>query len=219
MMVEPIVITAQLKTPLVLTGGYMTFDAILAAILFDQLQDVDSAHAAVPVKNTAGLFHASAAVIEPMDTGRVSFVANLRADHALSPDLIARGRTGARLHTALGRARRREFGAVMNNYQTITAASVTWYAEADAEAVRALLANVHFIGKRRASGFGEVAEWQIEPGDSDGITGPFGEPLRPVPAAMFKGDTSHPLIDAAWRPAYWHPAHRAACYAPPGLGG
>jgi hypothetical protein len=31
---------------------------------------------------------------------------------------------------------------------------------------------------------------------------------------MFKGDTSHPLVDAAWRPAYWRVEHRAACYAP-----
>ena len=40
---ERLMITAELQTPLITGGGYMTFDALLAGILFDQLQDVEAA--------------------------------------------------------------------------------------------------------------------------------------------------------------------------------
>ena len=92
--------------------------------------------------------------------------------------------------------------------------TVTWYVEGDGDRIQQLLAPVQFIGKRRASGFGQVERWEFEPDYLDGIEGPFGEPLRPVPKEMFKGDRSLPVVDAAWRPAYWRVEHRAACHAP-----
>lgn len=73
---------------------------------------------------------------------------------------------------------------------------------------------MQFIGKRRASGFGRVARWEFEQDELDGIEGPFGEPLRPVPRDLFSGDKSLPVVDAAWRPAYWRVEHRTACYVP-----
>ena len=56
-------VIASMKSPF-LKVGHMTLDGILAAQLFDELHDVDAAHAAVPIKQTNGLFHASAAVFE-----------------------------------------------------------------------------------------------------------------------------------------------------------
>jgi hypothetical protein len=73
---------------------------------------------------------------------------------------------------------------------------------------------VTFIGKRRGSGFGEVSNWSVLPGDLDGIIGPFDDPLRPVPIDMFDGNKDSLKVDAAWRPAYWLPENRAICYAP-----
>jgi hypothetical protein len=103
----------------------------------------------------------------------------------------------------------------MNNYTSFDAPEITWYAEGDGEAVERLLSGVTFIGKRRGSGFGEVSGWSVEAGDFDGVVGPLGDPLRPVPIEMFKGNTQALKLDAAWRPAYWHPDNRAICYAPP----
>ena len=94
------------------------------------------------------------------------------------------------------------------------APTIDWYAEGDTDAVQALLKDTHFIGKRRASGFGEVDRWSLEPDELDGITGHLDEPLRPVPIEMFHGDQSAIKADAAWRPAYWNPAHRAICFVP-----
>ena len=47
---DRIKVTAHLLAPVVTGGGYMTFDGLLAALLFDRLQDVDTAHAAVPIR-------------------------------------------------------------------------------------------------------------------------------------------------------------------------
>jgi len=209
---ERLEITAELRTPLIPGGGYLTLDALLGSLLFERCGDVDAAHDAIPLSRTDGLFHASAAVIDLCPSRRVSFVANLRADHALDPDLLPKKQ--GRIHRKIDRTRRRNFGPVMNSYRAFDAPEATWYAEGCGEAVERLLADVQFIGKRRASGFGEVSGWSIRSGDLDGIIGPFGDPLRPVPVPMFRGNEGALRVDAAWRPAYWHPDNRAVCYAP-----
>lgn len=206
-------VTARLAAPIVFAGGYLTLDALLAAVLFECAGDVDAAHESVPLARSGGLFHASAAILEPWDSRPISFVANLRAAHALDPDLLLKTKQG-RVHRKMSAKRRQDFGAVMNSYAAIAAPEVAWFAEGDAEATERPLQGVGFIGKRRASGFGEVSGWSFEEDDSDGVTGPFGEPLRPVPAEMFAGDTSALKVEAAWRPAYWSPENRAICYAP-----
>ena len=210
---EKLLIQALLKTPFVTGGGYMTFDALLASILFDELQDVEKAHESIPIKKTSGLFHASAAIYEPIDRSRVAFVANLRADHSLSADLFPRKADGSS-YRKIGRLRRRDFGAVMNSYDSINCASIEWFVEGDGEKIQQLVEGVSFIGKRRANGFGEVSQWVIEQGDLDGLTGIENEPLRPIPLDLFQGDPSSLKVDAAWKPAYWDPANRAVCYAP-----
>lgn len=202
-------VTASLNTPLVSSGGYMTLDGLLAALLFERLQDVDRAHSEVPLRCPRGLYHGSAAVIEPFDRSRVTFIAGLRPTHSIDPDLILKNKAG-RLHRKFDTS----LTNVANSYELLSVPAVTWYGEGDAEQVEQLLRGVPFIGKRRASGFGEVTDWRIEPDELDGVTGHFGEPLRPVPVELFEGDKSYPVADAAWRPAYWNPLNRAACYAP-----
>ena len=185
---EKFEVTAELTSPLVIGGGYFTLDALLGGVLFENLS-----------------------VKRP-----ISFVANLRADHSLHPDLILKNKDGG-IHRRLGKLRRSDFGQVLNSYSAFDTPDVVWYAEGDPEKTERLLSDVHFIGKRRGSGFGEVKGWQIEPSEFNGVTGPFDEPMRPVPVEQFKGDPASLKVDAAWRPAYWHPENRAVCYAPRGL--
>ena len=188
----------------------------MGALLFDRLEDVEAAHAAIPLASTDGLFHASAAIYEPIEAGRVTFVASLRAQHDLNPDLIRKNKAGTAPHRAISTKRERDFGNVFNTCRLVVTPTIDWYAEGDAEAVRDLLKEAHFIGKRRASGFGEIERWSVEPDELDGITGHLDEPLRPVPVEMFRGDQTSIKADAAWRPAYWQPAHRAICFVPEG---
>ena len=69
---------------------------------------------------------------------------------------------------------------------------------------------MHFGGIRAVDG----VSLTIESGTITGLIGPNGEPLRPIPVDRFEGDKSFPIIDTAWKPAYWNPENRAACYAP-----
>jgi hypothetical protein len=205
-------VTAYLSAPFVTGGGYMTLDGLLAARLFEELQDIEAAHAAVPIKRNAGLACASGAIYEPVSVDRIAFVAQLRAGHSLNPDLIKKNKRGT-LHRDVNDT---SLCNVMNAYKLITAPAITWYGEGDGDEVMRLLSGVEFIGKRRASGFGRVTRWEFADGDLDGITGYAGEPLRPVPVEMFSGDDGGPVVDAAWRLPYWSPVNRAACYVPTG---
>lgn len=101
-------------------GGCMTLDGLLAALLFDELQDVEAAHAAIPVKNTKDLFYAGSAVMEPIDKGRIAFIAALRQQHAIDSDLILKNKQG-NLHRKFDSS----FTNVLKAYRTFTAPTIT----------------------------------------------------------------------------------------------
>ena len=84
-MYEKVKVEATLRTPIIIQG-YMTFDALLGALLFERLQDVDKTHASIPIQCEDGLFHASAAQVEIIDRGGLALAANLKAQHDLNPD-------------------------------------------------------------------------------------------------------------------------------------
>jgi tRNA A37 N6-isopentenylltransferase MiaA len=60
---ERLAITARLKVPIILGGGYLTLDALLASLNFEQSGDIEIAHNTIPLASTDGLFHASAALL------------------------------------------------------------------------------------------------------------------------------------------------------------
>jgi CRISPR type IV-associated protein Csf3 len=103
---------------------------------------------------------------------------------------------------------------VINSYDARVASSVVWYATGDKDAVLAVLRDVKFIGKRRASGYGEVIRWEAEDGELDGLVGYLNDPLRPVPADRWTEGGDQIAIDTAWKPPYWAIENRAKCYAP-----
>lgn len=212
---ERFTLKAELVTPAIINT--LTLDGLLGAVLFDELQDVDQAHAAIPLRCRDGLYHASAAIpVGTIELGKQSLIAGLRATHDLDPELIKQGK-GGQPHRHIGLTRRSDFGNVMNGYQTMVAEAIQWHAEGDPEQVLELLRNVEFIGKKRTAGFGQVREWQLIESDLDGITDAAGQPLRPVPLSMWQGDGNAIRADAAWRPAYWQPRHRAVCVVPKGF--
>lgn len=209
---ERFAIKVDLLTPAIIST--LTLDGLLGAVLFDELQDVDKAHAAIPLRCRDGLYHASVAIpVGAIEVGKHGFIAGLRATHDLDLDLIKRSK-GGQPHHRMKLTRRSDFGNVMNGYQTIVAQSIQWYAEGDPEQVLALLQEVEFIGKKRTAGFGQVRGWELLESDLDGVTDANNQPLRPVPLTMWHGDPDTIRADAAWRPAYWLPQHRAICAVP-----
>lgn len=91
---EKLKISFALQSPLITNGGYMTLDGLLAALIFEQGGDLEKAHADIPLKNTNGLWHGSAAFIEKIDTEKKGFVANLHAGHDLDLDLVLKNKNG-----------------------------------------------------------------------------------------------------------------------------
>jgi hypothetical protein len=208
-------IRADMVSPAIIST--LTLDGLLGALLFDELQDVDKAHAAIPLRCSDALFHASIAhAVGVPEFGKHGLIAGLRATHDLDLSLIKQGKDG-QAHRHLGLSRRSDFGNVMNGYQTLMAQAIEWHAEGDAEQVLELLQEVEFIGKKRTAGFGQVSNWQLLESDLDGIADAAGQPLRPVPLTMWHGDKNAIRADAAWRPAYWLPQHRAICAVPRGM--
>jgi hypothetical protein len=204
---EKFVVTATLRTP-VIRNGYMTLDALLMAEL--QTGDVSNL-----IKQVDDLYYASAAFLDN-DVGgiKASFVASMRPE--LTPewlDVIAPN-SNKNTDVAIGDSRYREAGNVINSYEARVASSVVWYANGDKDAVLAVLRDVKFIGKRRASGYGEVIRWEAEDGELDGLVGYLNDPLRPVPADRWTEGGDQIAIDTAWKPPYWAIENRARCYAP-----
>lgn len=200
-------ITAALSGPLITGGGYLTFDALLAAAVYSLTQDIDQAHNGLPIKQIDSLYCASAAIFEPLATGRMAIVQSMRPDDVwLDHQWLKKNKQGA-VHTKFSNLN----DNIMNSYKTIAATSLTWYCEGDADQIRALLEHLPMIGKKRVC---SVTRWDIEEGDLDGLHGFADEPLRPVPVEMWDGGRASPIVDAAWRPAYWDAAGRTACFVP-----
>lgn len=199
----PLTITAQVKGPIVTGGGYMTFDALLAAAVFAQTQDIEQAHEHLPLARTEGMYHASAAIMEPLATRRVAIVQGMRPGLELLPWL--KKNAAGKIH--------RDFSNmpdnILNTYRGNDVGTVTWYCQGDPDRIRPLLEALPMIGKKRST---EVTHWSIEEGELDGITGYADEPLRPVPVWLWKGKRDHVIADVCWRPAYWNPAQKAPCY-------
>ena len=211
---ERFTITADLVTPAIINT--LTLDGLLGAVLFEELQDVDRAHAAIPLRCRDGLYHASMALpVGDAQAGQHAFIAGLRATHDLDLGLIKLG-AGGQPHRHMGLARRSDFGNVMNGYKTLVAPALCWHAEGDPEQVLELLQEVEFIGKKRTAGFGQVRGWRLSESALDGVADAAGQPLRPVPLTMWHGNPDAIRADAGWRPAYWVPQHRAICAVPQG---
>ena len=214
---------ATLKTPVIMRG-YLTLDALLMA----ELVTGDVSHL---LKRDAQLYYARAAFLvdPPEEKQKASFVASMRPEHhpelreliapnthtPNAPPLLHTHRSRGNVNdVAIGRARRKEAGNILNQYVAHAAAAVEWYATGHAEQVWQVVQDIAFIGKKRSAGYGEIDAWQVIPGHLDGLTDDFGEPLRPVPVERWP--TSATLIpsEAAWCAPYWDIRNRTKCYTP-----
>lgn len=201
-------IEAKLSSPII-AQGYLTLDSLLGALAHERLGDWSQ----IPVAQTDGLYHASAAIIDPFRVGEIGWAASMRWQHDWPVELIPQNSRGT--PQALSAKRKREFGQVLSSYRVLYADNVRWFVRGDREKMAELLRGVDAIGKKRAQGYGRVAKWGIRLVEQDHSTvGPGGQPMRPVPHDRFTGDHSFPVTEAAWKPAYYDPANRAACFAP-----
>ncbi len=210
-------ITAHLETEIIVRNT--TLDALIAGVLVEQGMAVEDAHRSIPIKCVDGLFHASCSRYDGVvHRGKRSFTACMRAQHDIDIDWVERKPNGA-IKRKIGLQRRADCGNVMSTYEVTHCPSVTWHAEGDPEHVLELLEKVLFIGKRRASGYGQVRDWELSESSLGGLIDEDGLPLRPIPLEMWSGSREAIRADVAWKPAYWHHENRAICVVPQSFAG
>lgn len=93
---------------------------------------------------------------------------------------------------------------------------IAWWALGEADAVRSMLAEVNYLGKRRGVGLGKVRQWTVEScGSWEGF--PVlrdGAPLRSLPLDWPGVSSDAERAYAVLRPPYWDNARRVEAYVP-----
>ena len=202
---QPFVVTFDFAT-LPIVHGACTLDAVLGGELARGLARLDEAIRATPLACTDGVSHASSLIVLG-DTGvarPMPFVQRAGAAlERLAPGRIPKGRRRTDRFRAKG---------VLSRYPMRACAGGAWLGTGRIEAVRAILAGVLGIGKRRAAGAGMIdpaslavepvdadpAAWGLvtAPGDGAFATSPMA-PARPLPLALFRrlgGDPADAVI-------------------------
>lgn len=217
MMQENFAISVDLQSEIIMDGT--TLDGLIAGVLVENGMDIEEAHKSIPIKCIDGLFHASCVRFDgEVAKRRQTFIASLRATHNIPLELVRQKKNGGP-HRQINVQRRSDFGNIMNIYEAKFCKTISWVAQGDPEHVLSILEGVILIGKRRGSGYGQVQNWRLSECNEDGLVGPDGFPLRPIPLEMWGGDSSAVRADVAWRPAYWREENRAICVVPNSMAG
>ena len=228
----------SLQTPLI--NATTPLDAIVARLLSDELDgDWQRAHNELPFATENSVLCCSAPIFEAYNDplfkpkkddlhakpklgvfhGPLQGFAAKLDPSDINTELV---KPNAEKGTAwrYGTSRVRECGNVLGFYQTMLVQNV-WYfgITNDADKLERLVYQIENIGKKRGVGFGALHKDQtqcyIDMGKTNGIVGPGGNPLRPIPvSAGIKVKEGAIIGDYAWRPAYWNIENRSACYIP-----
>ena len=191
---QPFVVTFTFAT-MPIVNGACTLDAVLGGEIARGVARLDEAIRATPLARTGGVSHGSSLIVLG-DTGVACPMPVVQRAGAVL-ERLAPGRIPK------GRRRTDRFGArnVLSGYQMRVCEGGAWLGTGCIEAVRAILAGVLGIGKRRAAGAGMIDpdSLAVEPVDADPatwglVTGPCDgafataalAPARPLPLALFR---------------------------------
>ena len=167
-------ITAELSTPLLLSGEtYLTLDALLSGVLFEDTGSVERALTEIPLDRTDGVWHGSSVFLDscairataPFRCGIGMRDLESGAFERLALKTISRGdRRGEIAHIDTVRG---TYQSTLEYYSVYRTPRVHWFGCGRIEAVEDLLRGVPGIGKKRRQGYGQVAHIEIEPIDED----------------------------------------------------
>ncbi|MGZ3305924.1 MAG: hypothetical protein ACXU8U_08690 [Asticcacaulis sp.] len=195
-------IRLALLTPVILTHR-TTLDAILAGLLFDESGDLDHALSALPLARHEGVWCGSSVFLQsPVLTDELVLGASVRPV-SLDPALLRPKKTGR--YVAIDPS-----GGDFRNRQTLARAYATpaayFMGEGDLDEVRRLMRGMTGMGKRRASGYGQI---DIEASEFIALDYPRqqgvlmlsdGTPSRPIPVDVWAGLRSlAPVLHAVVR--------------------
>ncbi len=216
-------LVAHLKTPAIIQGD-LTLESLLAAAVHQESGKLrQEALDQVPIETIAtphGVIWMASAV---MFDGRFK----------LSTHTVVRGRhfseMGPDFYDPNPRARidgwaieqdKGPYKRLMNNYPIIEASRLVWYAKGNMRQCKRLFETQGWIGKRRGSGMGEVAEITVQPWSGNPVVDTNGMVRRPVsipklaylPAALTQ-DRQRRISTVDSHPAWLHEPE--LCAVPP----
>jgi hypothetical protein len=225
---EPLEITIELASPVILSAPWMTFDGIvmygMGALLFGKewrhlaSSSNRSLWAAIPMplldarKDGSHLYHASCSRFEDPVPASTTFF-----QHFSSENLGQLLRTATRSkYMVVGG----EFKQAARTYPAITSKRVRFWCVGDPITINQILAESIGIGKRLDIGHGHVKACNVKPIPADlSIKHPGFGLNRPVPvrfAHEFNIDTGV-IANVASRPPCWMQEHHEPCYIPGGF--
>ena len=180
------VVRFTLRTPIVLNPS-VGLDGILARLVFDRTGDLERAHRKLPLQQREGVHFASQLFLEaPAPIASVPLVRNMKPGMGLTADMV-RPQRGAKLPRV--RTHRGDFRTLMSRYSAYLPTAVWAFGSGDADSVRELLSDARAIGKKRALGFGEIADMEFEqlaPPALFGLTAMDGSPARILPVDLWQ---------------------------------
>lgn len=220
------VMRAFLDTPVILDRGFLTLDALLAAMIFRQTEDLARALTEIPLKRTGATWHGSAGFFEPGARMNACFA------RTLSPSDLESGmwqpmKGKYPLYVDQSRNDHPHQWRLMNDkYDAVASASVTWFGCGDAARVRELVIgadpgalNLAGVGKKVPQGYGRVSNIEIMESDAmpdRSMMLKDGSPARPVPIDEWKaaggGDDVRIRLDT-YEPPYYS-SNAATCAVP-----
>lgn len=209
----PFRIILTLQTPAAIHAE-MTLDGLLGGAIWRLTEDAEAAINDIPLQRTDGVWHGSR--VEFLEGEFTSLPAIAKLSHK---DFPAENYSGAentrgniRINVAGG-----DYAPQLRQRRTF-AGQVAFYGCGDIERVQSLLESLPGIGKNVRQGLGRIAEIEIEPTDQDQSLVLNGEPMRPIPVAVWEawGHASESCLSdhVTWTSPYWAQEQKQLCVLP-----
>lgn len=192
----------QLKTPAIL-HPLLTLDALLAAALYRETNDLERAHNALPLLRREGVWSASSVqLVDGMFVG-LPFVSRLSKSDLDPARWSDRNRAGKARVQVNG-------GTYMSKLSQHRAwiGTLAFDAAGDGDEACRLLGSLAGIGAKTTQGCGQIESISLVEGGSGGICAADGTPARPVPVELWStwyAPVQAVLVidEVSWHPPYY----------------
>lgn len=198
-----------LTTPVLMTGGYLTLDGLLA-VAFETMTGRPAAPDDIPLVSEAGIKKGSAAFFNQGRVSSKTMFSRLSA-HELAevPDKVLPRRGGRYLVNQESG----EFKASTTKFIEVETEFACWFGVGDPEKVADYLRFVPGIGRKASLGYGQINHDEIEIEDApDCALSLYGSPARPIPVSAWRGGPAQQAMASVHHP-YWE-SQRVPCVVP-----